>query len=71
MLGHKDILKMGNPILRQIAEPFTDEEIKSEETKSLIKKMWKKLMNYKPMSKYQYFFLDIKCHELHYQNPLY
>ena len=41
MLGHKDILKMGNPILRQIAEPFTDEEIKSEETKSLIKKMWK------------------------------
>ena len=41
MLGHKDILKMGNPILRQIAEPFTDDEIKSEETKSLIKKMWK------------------------------
>ena len=41
MLGHKDILKMGNPILRKIAEPFTDEEIKSKETKSLIKKMWK------------------------------
>ena len=41
MLGHKDILKMGNPILRKIAEPFTDKEIKSKETKSLIKKMWK------------------------------
>jgi len=40
MLGHKEILKMGNPILRKIAEPFTDEEIKSKETKSLIKKMW-------------------------------
>ena len=41
MLGHKDILKMGNPILRQIAEPFSHEEIKSSETKSLIKRMWK------------------------------
>ena len=41
MLGHKDILKMGNPILRQVAEPFTHEEIKSSETQSLIKKMWK------------------------------
>ncbi len=38
MIGHKDILKMGNPILRKIAEPFTEEEIKSKETKSLIKK---------------------------------
>jgi len=41
MLGHKDILKMGNPILRQVAEPFMLEEIKSSETQSLIKKMWK------------------------------
>ena len=41
MLGHKDILKMGNPILRQIAEPFSHEEIKSSATKSLIKRMWK------------------------------
>ena len=41
MLGHKDILKMGNPILRQIAEPFSHDEIKSSATKSLIKRMWK------------------------------
>ena len=41
MLGHKNILKMGNPILRQIAEPFSHEEIKSSETQSLIKRMWK------------------------------
>lgn len=41
MLGHKNILKMGNPILRKIAAPFSDEEIKSTETKLLISKMWK------------------------------
>ena len=35
MLGHKDILKMGNPILRKIAQPFTEDEIKSNETKIL------------------------------------
>ena len=41
MLGHKDILKMGNPILRKIAQPFTEDEIKSNETKILVERMWK------------------------------
>lgn len=40
MSGHKEILKMGNPVLRMVAEEFSKEEIKSVSTKSLIKKMW-------------------------------
>ena len=41
MLGHKEILKMGNPILRKIAQPFTEDEIKSNDTKILVERMWK------------------------------
>ena len=41
MLGHKEIIKMGNPILREKAEPFTVEEILSPETSQLIDKMWR------------------------------
>jgi len=41
MLGHKEIIKMGNPILRQVAEPFTVEEILSKETNHLIERMWR------------------------------
>ncbi len=41
MSHHKEILKMGNPVLRMVAEEFSKEEIKSVSTKSLIKKMWK------------------------------
>ena len=39
------ILKMGNPILRKIAEPYTKTEILSEETKVLIKDMWETMEN--------------------------
>ena len=41
MFGHELILKMGNPLLRQVSESFTKDEILSEETKDLVNKMWK------------------------------
>ena len=41
MLGHELILKMGNPLLRQVSKSFTKDEILSEETKDLVNKMWK------------------------------
>ena len=34
------IIKMGNPILRQVARELTVEEIKSQEVKQLIQDMW-------------------------------
>ena len=34
------IIKMGNPILRQVARELTDKEIKSGETQQLIQDMW-------------------------------
>ena len=34
------ILKMGNPILRQVASNFKREEILSEDTKTLLENMW-------------------------------
>ena len=40
MIGHKLILKMGNPILREVSKPFSKEEILSEPSKELVKKMW-------------------------------
>jgi len=40
MIGHKLILKMGNPILREVSTPFSKDEILSEPSKELVKKMW-------------------------------
>ena len=40
MIGHKLILKMGNPILREVSSPFSKDEILSEPSKELVKKMW-------------------------------
>ena len=34
------ILKMGNPILRKKARPFSKEEIMSQETRNLVEDMW-------------------------------
>ena len=42
-MSAKEILKMGNPLLREVAEDFTIEEIKSPETKELLKDMWDSL----------------------------
>ena len=42
-MSAKEILKMGNPLLREVAEDFSIEEIKSSETKELIKDMWDSL----------------------------
>ena len=39
----KEILKMGNPLLRKEAEDFTIKEIKSPETKLLLEDMWDSL----------------------------
>ena len=39
----KEILKMGNPLLRKEAEDFTIEEITSPETKLLLEDMWDSL----------------------------
>ena len=39
----KEILRMGNPLLRKEAEDFTIEEIKSPETKLLLEDMWDSL----------------------------
>ena len=36
-MSAKEILKMGNPLLREVAENFSVEEIKSLETKDLLK----------------------------------
>ena len=41
MLGHELILKMGNPILREVSKPLLKEEIVSDQSKDLVKKMWK------------------------------
>ena len=40
MIGHKAILKMGNPLLREVSKPLLKKEILSKDTKKLIKKMW-------------------------------
>ncbi len=42
-MSAKEILKMGNPLLREVAENFSVEEIKSLETKDLLKDMWDSL----------------------------
>ena len=39
----KQILKMGNPLLREVADDFSTEEIKSPETIILLKDMWDSL----------------------------
>ena len=36
----KEILKMGNPILREVSKPLLKEEILSDQSKDLVKKMW-------------------------------
>ncbi len=36
----REIIKMGNPVLREIAEDFSPQEILSEETQSLVEDMW-------------------------------
>ncbi|MFZ8934834.1 MAG: peptide deformylase [Bacteriovoracaceae bacterium] len=38
-MARREVLRMGNPVLRQHASDFTPEEIKSEETKKLIEDM--------------------------------
>ena len=42
-MSAKEILRMGNPLLRKEAEDFTIEEIKSPETKLLLEDMWDSL----------------------------
>jgi len=39
----KEILKMGNPLLREVAEDFSVEEIKNLETQLLLEDMWHSL----------------------------
>ena len=39
----KEILKMGNPLLRVVAEDFSVEEIKNSETQLLLEDMWDSL----------------------------
>tara|TARA_Y100001970_G_C14247809_1_gene869578 strand:- start:1608 stop:2135 length:528 start_codon:yes stop_codon:yes gene_type:complete len=39
----REIVKMGNPVLREVAEDFSVEEIKSTETKDLLEDMWDSL----------------------------
>jgi len=39
----KEILKMGNPLLREVAEDFSVEEIKNSETQLLLEDMWHSL----------------------------
>ena len=39
----KEILKMGNPLLRVVAEDFSVEEIKNSETQLLLEDMWHSL----------------------------
>ena len=36
----REIIKMGNPVLREIAEDFSPKEMLSEETQSLVEDMW-------------------------------
>jgi len=36
----REIIKMGNPVLREIAEDFSPKEILSEDTQSLVEDMW-------------------------------
>ena len=42
-MSARPILKMGNPILRNVAEDFSREEILSQETKILLEDMWDSL----------------------------
>jgi len=37
------IIRMGNPLLREVAEPFTKEEISSDKVKILLEDMWDSL----------------------------
>ena len=39
----KEILKMGNPLLREVAKDFSVEEIKNSETQLLLEDMWDSL----------------------------
>ena len=39
----EEILKMGNPLLREVAEDFSVEEIKNSETQLLLEDMWHSL----------------------------
>ena len=39
----RQIIKMGNPLLRKVADEFAPEEIKSAETKILLEDMWDSL----------------------------
>ena len=39
----KEILKMGNPLLREVAEDYSVEEIKNSETQLLLEDMWHSL----------------------------
>ena len=39
-MSAREIVKMGNPVLREIAEDFSPKEILSEETQSLVEDMW-------------------------------
>ena len=39
----KEILKMGNPLLREVAEDYSVEEIKNSETQLLLEDMWDSL----------------------------
>ena len=42
-MSGKEILKMGNPLLREVAEDFSVEEIKNSETQLLLEDMWHSL----------------------------
>ena len=42
-MSAKEILKMGNPLLREVAEDFSVEEIKNSETQLLLEDMWHSL----------------------------
>ena len=42
-MSAKEILKMGNPLLREVAQDFSAEEIKSRDTKDLLADMWDSL----------------------------
>ena len=39
-MSAREIIKMGNPVLREVAEDFTIEEIGSAATRSLVEDMW-------------------------------
>ena len=35
MIGHKAILKMGNPLLREVSKPLLKKEVLSKDTKAM------------------------------------